>query len=625
MPGQKILCVAEKPAIAKAVAQHLAGGQVTTHPIRGNQYVKNYEFDYNFRQWGNCSVTMTSVLGHLTGLDFDPKYKSWKSCHPRELFDANTVTTIDKDKKSVAENIQQQARHARVLFIWTDCDREGEHIGGEVRDQAKKGNPNIIVKRARFSNTEKAHVVQAAQSPIDMDECQVNAVAARIELDLRIGASFTRLQCLELQRLSETLHDQTISYGSCQFPTLGFVVDRYNRVRNFKPETFWLIKLTHTRDKIKVNFNWQRVHLFDRAAVTIIFEACLDDKLATVTKVQKKPTSKWRPLPLTTVELQKQGSRFLCMTSHQVMAVAEKLYQKGFISYPRTETDQFPREFGFEALIQRQTQDNSWGQFAQGLINGGFHTPRSGSHNDQAHPPIHPVNYAAASALDQNEKKVYEFVVRRFLACCSEDAKGEATDIEVRWGSETFHTHGLLVLQRNYLDVYPYDKWESSQQLPAYTVGETFKPTEANMVDGKTTAPGYLTEPELITLMDANGIGTDATMAEHIAKIKDRAYVDTRPRSGGGRNSVQEFIPTTLGVALIEGYDNVGLDVSVSKPFLRKEMELKMKAICEGRRSKTEVVQESLDQYREVFVKTNSQIGALRDAVTKYVVNGGRG
>lgn len=162
MPGQKILCVAEKPAIAKAVAQHLAGGRVTTHPIRGNQYVKNYEFEYNFRQWGNCSVTMTSVLGHLTGLDFDPKYKSWKSCHPRELFDANTLITIDKDKKSVAENIQQQARHARVLFIWTDCDREGEHIGGEVRDQAKKANPSIIVKRAKFSNTERAYVRQSS-------------------------------------------------------------------------------------------------------------------------------------------------------------------------------------------------------------------------------------------------------------------------------------------------------------------------------------------------------------------------------------------------------------------------------------------------------------------------------
>jgi DNA topoisomerase-3 len=118
--------------------------------------VKNYEFDFNFRQWGNCSVTMTSVLGHMTSLDFDQKYKAWKSCQPGQLFEAETVTTVDKDKKALADNLKQQARYARILFIWTDCDREGEHIGGEVRDQAKKGNPNIIVKRAKFSNTERA-------------------------------------------------------------------------------------------------------------------------------------------------------------------------------------------------------------------------------------------------------------------------------------------------------------------------------------------------------------------------------------------------------------------------------------------------------------------------------------
>jgi DNA topoisomerase III len=401
------------------------------------------------------------------------------------------------------------------------------------------------------------------------------------------------------------------------------VVDRYNRVRNFKPETFWLIKVTHVRDNIKVTFNWKRVHLFDRGMVTILFEHCLDAKTASVTKMQKRPTSKWRPLPLTTVELQIQGSRYLRMNSTQVMAVAERLYQQGWISYPRTETDQFSRDFDLRGLIEKQCQDNIWGQFAQGLVDGGFRTPRSGRNNDQAHPPIHPVNYVASSVLHADEKKVYEFVTRRFLACCSEDAKGEAVDIEIQWGSETFHTHGLTVLERNYLDVYVYDKWESSQQLPVFTVGEVFEPLEANMVNGKTTAPGYLTEPELIGLMDANGIGTDATMAEHIAKIKERSYVDTRPKAGGGQNTVQEFIPTYLGVALIEGYDNIGLDVSVSKPFLRKEMELKMKAICEGRKSRTQVVQETLEDYREVFAKTQQEIEMLKQAIIKYVVNSG--
>ncbi|RMZ80229.1 hypothetical protein DV738_g2778, partial [Chaetothyriales sp. CBS 135597] len=617
---QKILCVAEKPAIAKAVSQHLSGGRVNTRPIRGNQYVKNYEFDFNFRPWGNAPVVMTSVLGHLTSLDFEPQFKGWRSCAPGQLFDAPTQVTIDQDKKAIADNIRQLARSAKILYIWTDCDREGEHIGTEVKTEALKGNNRITVKRALFSNTEKVHVIQAAHNPIDLDERQANAVAARIELDLRIGASFTRLQTLQLQTVSEKLAEKVISYGSCQFPTLGFVVDRYNRVRNFKPEPFWLIKVSHVKDGIKVNFNWRRVHLFDRAAVVILFEQCIDAKTAKVIKVQQKPTSKWRPLPLTTVELQMQGSRFLRMSSSQVMKVAEQLYTKGWISYPRTETDRFSNDFDLHALIRKQVQDPTWGQYSQGLLDGAFKLPRQGRNDDKAHPPIHPVNWVAATALSDDERRVYEFVTRRFLACCSDDARGEATDIDIEWGPEIFHAHGLTVLERNYLDVYVYDKWESSQQLPPFTVGETFQPTEASLSDGKTTAPGYLTEPELIGLMDANGIGTDATMAEHIAKIKDRHYVDTRPR--GGRGQVREFIPTTLGVALIEGYDNVGLDVSVSKPFLRKEMELKMKAICEGRKSRNDVVQESLEEYREVFVKTQREIGVLRDSVIKYVVNG---
>lgn len=285
------------------------------------------------------------------------------------------------------------------------------------------------------------------------------------------------------------------------------------------------------------------------------------------------------------------------------------------------------------------------------LLDGAFKQPRGGRNNDQAHPPVHPVNYVAPNSLGEDERRVYEFIVRRFLGCCSEDAKGESTTIEIEYGDEIFHASGLLVLQRNYLDIYTYDRWESSQQLPAFTVGEVFEPTEANITEGQTSPPGYLTEPELIGLMDANGIGTDATMAEHIAKIKERAYVMTQPRSGsgqvpqggtggprGGRSSrggragrggrgaggantagsgsgggsTMEFIPTTLGTALIEGYDNIGLATSLGKPFLRKEMEIKMKEICAGTKSRNDFVQETLEQYREVFVRTQQHVEVLK-------------
>jgi DNA topoisomerase-3 len=377
----------------------------------------------------------------------------------------------------------------------------------------------------------------------------------------------------------------------------------------------------HKKDGIEVRFRWARGHLFDRMSAVILFERCIIAKTARVTKVQTKPTSKWKPLPLTTVELQKCGSRFLRMDSQRVMHIAEGLYQKGWISYPRTETDQFDRGMNLQALVQKQTQGQTqWAQHAQGLMNGGFSQPRNGRNDDKAHPPIHPVNFVNPATLNQEEQRVHEFVVRRFLACCSKDAQGSKTDISIEYGPETFNTSGLIVFERNYLEVYPYDKWTSSQDLPQFREGEVFEPTEANLNEGQTSAPGYLTEPELIGLMDANGIGTDATMAEHIAKIKEREYATTRPKgrqprqddedeasdyeaaddepergaargrgrdrgrgrgrgrggaAGGARGAttgVQEFIPTTLGVALVEGYENMGFETSLTKPFLRKEV-----------------------------------------------------
>ncbi|KAM0436782.1 hypothetical protein ACHAPT_002493 [Fusarium lateritium] len=654
----RVLCVAEKPSISKAVAQILSGGSLTTHNTR-NKYIKNYAFDFDFGQrWGKCSVTMTCVTGHLTNVDFSPEYKNWSHPPPEALFNAPIVTSVYDDKKSIAQNLESQAKFARLLVIWTDCDREGEHIGHEIVEAARKGKPDIEVKRARFSNVERAHVLSAARSLANLDERQVNAVATRIELDLRIGYAFTRFITNNLRPLGGPMESLTLSYGSCQFPTLGFVVDRYFRVKNFVPEPFWSIKVMHSREGKKVEFSWLRNRLFDRMSTVILYERCLAAKTATVTKVQEKPTRKFKPLPLTTVELQKAATRLLRMSGQQAMTIAEGLYNKGFISYPRTETDRFDRGMNLRALVQKQTPDERWGTFAQGLASGGFQQPREGRHDDKAHPPIHPITYAAPSVLSFDEGRLYEYVVRRFLACCSDDAKGMATDVELEYGDERFNAHGVIVLERNYLEVFIYEKWNNTAELPKFTEGERFQPTEAMITEGKTTAPGYLTEADLIALMDANGIGTDATMAEHIQKIQDREYVATIERSGqapaddeepdaapaarggrgrgrgrgsrggrgrggaassGGRRGIKVFVPTQLGVALILGFDRMNFETSLGKPFLRKEMELKMKAICEGRTSREVVLRESIAQYRHVFMQSQEKLGVLRTACREFV------
>lgn len=437
-------------------------------------------------------------------------------------------------------------------------------------------------------------------------------------MDLRVGAAFTRFQTLRFQPLFAELDKKIISYGSCQFPTLGFVVEQYRAREEFVQEAFWSISAAHTRDGINANFTWHRGHLFDRLICMLFYERCIESPLATVTEVSSKPTRNWRPLPLTTVALQKTGSSILKMTSHKVMQVAESLYNKGFLSYPRTETDEFDKSFELMELVQHQTTDRSWGQYALKLvqslnifsllrlIDGAFKWPRAGKNNDHAHPPIHPTKHA--DGLTGDDKKIYDYVTRHFLACCSEDAIGQQSTVKISIAGESFHTGGLQVLERNYLEVYTYRGW-NSHSIPNYKLGEVFTPSSCTMHEGKSSPPSLLSEADLIATMDANGIGTDATIAEHIKKIQDREYVF--------KEGIY-FVPSVLGLALVDGYDKIAFDTSLAKPFLRRQMEASMNDICNGLQMPNAVVQVSVRMYKEMFEKANEKAIEIERAMNKH-------
>lgn len=190
----------------------------------------------------------------------------------------------------------------------------------------------------------------------------------------------------------------------------------------------------------------------------------------------------------------------------------------------------------------------NWGEFAQRVIQWGPN-PRNGNKSDQAHPPIHPTKLATGkfrltrnlkslllfsdfdmcsifSELNGNEYRVYELICRHFLACVSRDAVGSETIVNVTVADEDFTATGLCIHERNYLDVYIYEKW-NSKEIHNYQIGNTFEPTELSMVEGSTSAPSLLTEADLIALMDKHGIGTDATHAEHINTIKVRGIINS--------------------------------------------------------------------------------------------------
>uniref|UniRef100_A0A8C5EA37 DNA topoisomerase n=1 Tax=Gouania willdenowi TaxID=441366 RepID=A0A8C5EA37_GOUWI len=578
---RRVLCVAEKNDAAKGIAEIMSGGRARRREGM-SKFNKIYEYEYHlFGQ--DVTVSMTSVSGHLLGLEFKPLFQKWHSCSPVLLFDAEVEKHCPDNMIPIKRTLEKEVKHCQALVIWTDCDREGENIGFEVIDVCKAVKSNLQVFRAKFSEITPNSIRRACETLAEPNVNISDAVDVRQELDLRIGASFTRFQTLRLQKIfPQSLANQLISYGSCQFPTLGFVVERFKAIQAFIPETFYKIKVLHKVEEDTVEFIWKRIRLFNHTACLVLYQICME-------------------------EMEKLASRKLRINAKETMKIAEKLYTQGFISYPRTETNIFPESLALGPLVEQQTHSPDWGTFAQRVLQQpGGPNPRRGRNSDQAHPPIHPTKYT--NALQGNEKIVYEFIVRHFLACVSQDAVGHETVVDIDIAQEKFSSSGLMIIAKNYLDVYPYDKW-NIKAIPVYEQGSEFQPSALEMVDGQTSPPQLLTEADLISLMEKHGIGTDATHADHIETIKSRMYVGLTPD--------QRFLPGELGMGLVEGYNAMGYEMS--KPNLRAELENDLKLVSEGRKDKRSVLQHHIQKYKTVFIESVRKAKMLDEALSPYL------
>ncbi|XP_011011407.1 PREDICTED: DNA topoisomerase 3-alpha-like isoform X2 [Populus euphratica] len=610
----KVLNVAEKPSVAKSVATILSRNQLRVRDGR-SRYNKIFEFNYSINGQ-QCHMLVTSVTGHLMEVEFEDRFRKWHSCDPADLYTAPIRKYVPEDKLDIKRTLEEEARRCHWLVLWLDCDREGENIAFEVMTVCKGVNRNLTIRRARFSALIERDIHEAAQNLIAPNQWFSDAVDARQEIDLRIGASFTRFQTMLLRDrfVIDSAQDDrnlVLSYGPCQFPTLGFVVERYWEIQSHEPEEFWTINCTHRSDEGLASFSWMRGHLFDYTSSVILYEMCVEEPTATVTKVQQQEKLKYPPYPLSTIELEKRASRYFRMSSEQTMKVAEDLYQAGFISYPRTETDSFSSRTDLHTIVQEHQEHPVWGSYAQRLLDPGaglWRNPSSGGHDDKAHPPIHPTKFSSGeSRWSQDHHRLYELVVRHFLACVSQPAVGAETVVEIDIAGERFSASGRVILAKNYLDVYRFESWGDSM-IPTYVQGQQFIPTTLTLDSGVTRPPPLLSEADLLSCMDKAGIGTDATMHDHIKKLLDRFYVT--------KDANTRFSPTNLGEALVMGYDDMGYELW--KPNLRSLMEYDMKEVSMGNKSKAEVLATCLQQMKACFLDAKVNKVKLLEAMAIF-------
>ncbi len=586
---RRLLMVAEKPSLAESIALLLSNGTAAKRP----RALPVYEYEGSFAG-ERAFIKVTSTTGHVYGCDFTPQHQNWEKTDEEDLFCAPTMKKENTGK--VVHHLSHESDGCDTLVLWLDCDREGENICFEVMSIVRRNiykAENIF--RAKFSAITKEEISYAYNHLGKPNKNISDSVECRQELDLKVGCAFTRFQTKYFHGKYGDLDASVVSYGPCQTPTLGFCVQRHDEILNFKPENFWRIVPVASRGGVLLSFEWERGRLFDEPMARLMYRTVAESKTAKIVEANKSNDSKPRPTALNTVELLKIASKFLGIGPHQCMQIAEHLYMSGYISYPRTESTAYPPSFNLTGALLEQTRSGIWGEYVRELLQGGITRPKSGKDCGD-HPPITPMRGAAPHDLHGDSWRIYEYIARHFIATLSPDCKFIKTKIVAELNGERFSISGKIVEDPGFTTILP-NSAVKDDKLPEVSVGDDFVFSDVRLTPGQTQPPSYLTEADLIGLMEKHGIGTDASIPQHINNIVERNYCTVKP----GRT----IEPTKLGIVLVHGIQTV--DPELVLPLVRSKVEEYVTMIAEGKATLQEVLAYALKLFHNkfTFFKTN--------------------
>jgi DNA topoisomerase-1 len=594
------LIVTEKNNSAKKIAEILGAGN------GGPTTDKTFKVPYYMWTDSDGDHMTIGLKGHVLGPAFPEGYSNWQKTDLHDLIDAELIK--EPTDKNVVKAIKKVAKEADELVIATDFDREGELIGLEALEEMLDANPelgnregtadgSLEIKRARYSALTKEEIERAFGNLDTLSYPLANAGAARQDIDLLWGATLTRAVSLASRRFGSNF----LSVGRVQSPTLGLIVEREMERRAHVAKPFWELfaKFEHPDGTFETHHSVDK--FWDKAEADAAFAGTKAPgvvKSVTARKNTRKP-----PTPYNTTAFSTDASSRLGITPASAMRIAEDLYMDGFISYPRTDNTVYPASLPLRELVTSLVKVKEFSA-ASGLLDGELKATR-GKKETTDHPPIYPTQAIHPGALEGSKKRVYELVVRRFLATFSPPMITESTRADIEAGSETYFVRGSVVVDPGYAGIYTYAR-SSDEEIPALAEGQELPLAgEPWIVDKETQPPGRLSQAKLIEMMEERGLGTKATRADIIQKLFDRGYVFGNPP-----------LPSETGIALYEAFKNYV--PAMATPEMTAQLEAEMDRIAAGEMTKGAVVGES----RDLLHKTWTEIDGSREDLAKVIWKG---
>ncbi len=553
----KTLIICEKNIAAGRIAQILSGGKAKRMSIYG---VPCYYFD---------DQIFIGLKGHIMYLDFPEEYGNWQNTLPEKLVDINPLKKISE--KKIADAIKKLAKDVSEVIIATDYDREGELIGSEALSLLPE---NVEIKRAKFSSITPFEIKKSFENLASIDYNLAKSAEARQHIDLIWGASLTRFISIS----SEQLGKDFLSVGRVQSPTLALIVERENEIRNFIPKPFWRVEVIFEKNGEKFKAEYPKIINGEKFADEIFYEIKEIGEGA-VKSFSKKEAEKMPPPPFDTTSFLSDASK-IGFSAMEAMKIAEELYMNGLISYPRTDNTVYPL-LPFKNILRKLKEFfPEEVRKLEGMMRG---KPVSGKKESKDHPPIHPVD---CKKLEGKQAKIYELIARRFMATLAKNALIEIKNAEISVGKVNLKAKGLKIKEKNWMELYKTTLKE--EVIPDLFEGEKVKIVDIKKIRDETKPPARYTQGSLILEMERKGLGTKSTRHEIISKLYERNYIRGKYIS-----------PTPSAFAVVEALKN-GADI-ITKPDMTAHIEKEMDKIAEGKKSFSEVVEESKELLRKAF------------------------
>jgi DNA topoisomerase-1 len=544
-------------------------------------------------------IIVVPAIGHLytvaeekVGRNYYPVFSfRWVPRHLAERGSGKTRLWL--------ETISKLAEEADTYIDACDYDIEGSIIGYCILKYACGGKEDSA-KRMKYSTLTKEELEKSYDGLLPrLDFALIEAGKTRHELDWLYGVNLTRALTIAAKEWSGKY--ATLSTGRVQGPTLRFLVAREKAIKCFVPTPYWTLRAHLKLDGRVFEAMYEKEIIETKKEGETVLKECKGLE-GVVKDIEVKRFQQMPPTPFDIGSLQSEAYSLFGYTPRRTLDIAQRLYLDALISYPRTSSQKLPAAINYEEILRGLGRNSDYGKLTRELLSKGKLKPNEGKREDPAHPAIYPTGNLPERVLEEPERRIWDLVVRRFMAVFGEPAIRQSVRVCININIHKFLLRGRQTLKEGWLHFYePYVRSEEVI-LPQIEQGQRIAVKDVILEEKFTRPPPRYNPGSLLKRMEEAGIGTKATRADIIQTLYDRRYVrDERMVVTDLGFEVLEvlkkYCPSIVSVALTrnleERMDKIQSNMEKRENVLSDAIEI-LKPVIEELKNREKIIGEQL-------------------------------